>query len=533
MGRNAITKRIKAGIKHRKRLATSEAIVEKQWNVGLYDILVDNPFAKTISESLAKRLAQLALVLPLHDARAAIKSAIVNRQKTTNSSVGHVCNRDIDSILSRFPRDEKGQPQPSMRQTSAIPTPMPQSYGHKEEEDVEEEDVEEEDIAHGGSDGSRASQERQEELAAPEGQGHAHQEVMNDVAAGSQIIARGPEASKTAGNDREELKRTEIDHTKHQDDRPDSISTSLDWCTSDSVNARHSGEDEALRPIDLNAVGGVTRRKRKAQGDRLYRPTKRRCSPVPPAELARRSGPPLPFITDVEDSFEDSSPSSHIDRGHKESSIHGDEAAAKRRYSSLPPIELAKASGPPLPSSRTWMIPSKTASQPVKETMHLASQTQREASLPPARQTMLAITTKTFPLHLTGIPIEQGHDPTEDISINSPGDAASHMSLQSISLLKRQQQDKIRNEDKHVATDPLPLPRLSANLAALSRGEKINAETLMMILRLLPKGNCELVDLAQVKPQTKRLANPHARQMKHVAESPVTVLVYNDNKAYH
>lgn len=107
------------------------------------------------------------------------------------------------------------------------------------------------------------------------------------------------------------------------------------------------------------------------------------------------------------------------------------------------------------------------------------------------------------------------------------------MSLESISLLGQQQQGEIKNEDRHVATDPLPSPRLFASLAALSRREKFNAETLMMILRLLPKGNCELVDPAQVKPQAKRLAESHTRQMKRVAVSPVTVLVYNDEEACH
>lgn len=352
LGRDAITKRIQAASRHRIQLATSEAIVLKQWNVGLYDILVDNPFAKTISESLAKRLAQLSLVLPLQDARAAIRNAIIDRQRTTTSGLGHVCNRDIDSILSRFPRDEKGRPQrattPSMPPTPAIPTPTPQHHRHQEEEDVEKEDVEEEDIADAGSDSSGASQERQEEPGAPGG--HAHQVVNNDVAGGSQNVARGPEVSKTAGNDQEELKRTEVDHPKHQDDRQDSTSTSLDWCTSDSdnINSCHPGEAEALRPIHPNAVGDVTRRKRKAQGDRLYRPTKRTHSPIPPAALARRAGPSLPFITDVEDPLEESSPSGHIDRGPEESSTHGDDTASKRRYSSLPPIELARGSGLPL-----------------------------------------------------------------------------------------------------------------------------------------------------------------------------------------
>ncbi|KAL8742926.1 MAG: hypothetical protein Q9184_008176 [Pyrenodesmia sp. 2 TL-2023] len=55
----------------------------------------------------------------------------------------------------------------------------------------------------------------------------------------------------------------------------------------------------------------------------------------------------------------------------------------------------------------------------------------------------------------------------------------------------------------------------------------------MMILRLLRKGNCELVDPAQVRPQVKRLAKPHPRQVNRVAESPVTVLVYNDEGACH
>lgn len=105
-----IRKRIEAGSRHKKALAASETIVPTQWNVGLYDIITNKPFTKTISESLAKRLAQLALVLPLHDARAEIEKAIAYRMVTTTSPLNYVFDRDIDRILSRFP---KGQINPN------------------------------------------------------------------------------------------------------------------------------------------------------------------------------------------------------------------------------------------------------------------------------------------------------------------------------------------------------------------------------------------------------------------------------------
>ncbi|KAL8913406.1 MAG: hypothetical protein Q9171_001785 [Xanthocarpia ochracea] len=108
------------------------------------------------------------------------------------------------------------------------------------------------------------------------------------------------------------------------------------------------------------------------------------------AELVRRSGPSLPFIADWEDSL-------------KESWL-----SAKRRYSSLLPIDLARVSGPPL-SFVMDMEDSIEDNFPAGQRDDRANGNQ-------------------------GIAIEQDHDPTEDDSINSPGDAASHMSLQSISL---------------------------------------------------------------------------------------------------
>ncbi|KAL8913391.1 MAG: hypothetical protein Q9171_001770 [Xanthocarpia ochracea] len=104
LGQNAVRKRIQAGERHRKKLAVSEAIIMKHWGIGMYDILSDHPYTKTISESLAQRLAKLPLLMSLDIARTEIKKAMADRQRSTTSGLNHMCNRDIDCVLSQYQR---------------------------------------------------------------------------------------------------------------------------------------------------------------------------------------------------------------------------------------------------------------------------------------------------------------------------------------------------------------------------------------------------------------------------------------------
>ncbi|KAL9593980.1 MAG: hypothetical protein Q9219_007276 [cf. Caloplaca sp. 3 TL-2023] len=313
LGIDAIRKRIEAGIRHKKRLAPSEAIVSKQWNVGLYDIVNDSPFTKTISPSLAERFAQLALILPLDDAREEIRKAIVHRTTTTTSRLQYVCIRDIEGILLRFPNTEtQHPPSPTTIAASAPLSSLPKYHGSMDGKDKGDQDIE-----GPGSDAVGPCQRLLKSLHELEQGGEG---VLDGVSCpdNSHINGRGADFSSIGGNDRQTLKDTvngvnnqsghqkcnEDDNGQSQGSAPGSLQSYGNG--SDSDNATIPSEHEVLRPINHNVVDSRTRRKRKAQGDRQYRPPRRRCSSLPSIELARGGlDPSLSFLSDMDDTIED------------------------------------------------------------------------------------------------------------------------------------------------------------------------------------------------------------------------------------
>ncbi|KAL8799945.1 MAG: hypothetical protein Q9182_005515, partial [Xanthomendoza sp. 2 TL-2023] len=509
LGLGAIKKKIEAGMRHNRRLATSQAIVSKNWNVSLYDIMTDVRCTKTISESLAKSYARLSHILPLDDARIAIQEAINYRKKTTTSAVDHVCNRDIDGILSRFPEGLTRQHR--RRSASAAFEPLPPTPQHDENKNREDNDH-----TTGGVNCHNNSVINIRGVN-PSSISHNAQQAIKDTVGG---VLHQSERQEYREDDEQNPRGSAPPLLQAYGKKGDShVAT---------VNLHLSSEDEEVGLINPNTFDHITRRKRKAKRDRSYHPIKKRCSSLPSPELARVLEPSLTSAT-MEDIRSDFAGSGHEEAGEDFSEpevhmsittdtlpnvLHNDDTQFDDSWPHLSKsneqesIEFTRLDLPTtLDSGSDYVSVAKTVSSEIQNTNNGDQSTQEIKEYDSIKATSL---------NDYGPPVVDGGE-------------VLHSSFTTTYPSEEQQQ----NEDMYVATNAGSPAGLPASLAMLSQGQKLNADTLVELLRLFYWGHCQVLDPAQVKPQVERLADPHSRQKHRVADSPLTVMVYHDEEASH
>ncbi|KAL8825120.1 MAG: hypothetical protein Q9170_007922, partial [Blastenia crenularia] len=338
LGDKVVTKKIRAAERHKKTLAAAEAVVNKHWGIGLYEIRLNHAYTKTISQKLAQRYAKLAVLMPLDEARRAIEDAIADRQNSTTSSLNHTCNRDIDAILARYPTVKNDLPadcQDSARhRTRSQDTPQPPhrscqvstdtmipssrqadqiaasssspavngsglgSHGlestfssHQDNNGLARDSDRSPSVGTAArgrtSRNQRSAEARQSHDVTPEPDGGVEQ------LASTPSLYQGPVQSN----------RSDIPQIQSTKSAPSSVAGGYE----SGAEAEKETTDHEIPGLKLNDDQNIIKRKRKhiIQRDTLFRPPKKRSGSVLPVELPRGSRRSLSALDDLPDTIQE------------------------------------------------------------------------------------------------------------------------------------------------------------------------------------------------------------------------------------